>query len=414
MDNAVDAVDVVVVGAGLAGLQCARTLADAGRSVRVLEASDGVGGRVRSDRVDGFVLDRGFQVILTGYPALRAHVDLEALDLQPFSPGVTIRSDGRFVRLADPLREPLSAPQALRLVTPADAVRLLAWRRHLLATPGRQLADAPQQSTADLLAGRGFSRRLIDRFFRPFLAGTFFDPDLATSSRLTELVFRSFFRGEVAVPNRGMQALPEQLAAALPNQSIHLDTPVWAVAPGRVDTDAGSVRAGTVVIATDAPVAARLLGTRFPLDPVGRAATTLWFAAAASPVGGNHLVLGGDHDGPVTTVAVMSDVASGYAPPGRHLVAVSVLGDADPAVERTVRGQLSGWWGMEVADWDLLRADRITYAQPRMNPEDLPSVRRGVRVDDGLWLCGDHRDTASLQGAMVSGLRTARAILADG
>ena len=252
-------VDVAVVGAGLAGLMCARTLAAAGREVVVLEASHGVGGRVRTDEVDGHRLDRGFQVLLTAYPAVRAHLDLDALDLRAFSPGVTIRRGGRFVRLADPRREPTSALEALRVATPRDAVALLRWRHRLLTSTGPAVAAAPQQPTADLLAELGISERLQESFFRPFLAGTFLDPEMTTSSRFTSLVFRTFFRGEVAVPATGMQALPNQLAAGLPTGTVHLDTEVVGIDGDGVRTPDGHVAADHVVVATDAPAAAALL-----------------------------------------------------------------------------------------------------------------------------------------------------------
>ena len=410
-------VDVAVVGAGLAGLSCARTLHRAGRRVVVLEAGDAVGGRVRTDEVDGFRLDRGFQVMLTGYPELRVNVDLDALDPRAFSPGVTVRRGGRFRRLADPTREPSSALGALGVATPLDGARLLAWRHHVLSTPGQELATAPQSTTAELLEGRGFSRELREAFFRPFLAGTFFDDAMATSSRLTELVFRSFFRGDVAVPALGMQRLPEQLASELPAEGLRLSSPVDAIEPGAVVGGAGRVTADHVVVATEAPAAARLLGDRGEVRTTARATATCWYGTAVAPVAGPDLVLGADDDGPVATVAPMSQVSADYAPPGQHLVAASTanLPDLDDAgLDRMVRAQLRAWWGSPVDRWRLLRVDRIPYAQPRMDPSDLPALRREVRVDDRLWVCGDHRDTASLQGAMVSGRRTAEAILAAG
>ncbi len=406
--------DVVVVGAGLAGLNCARHLVRAGRSVAVVEAGHAVGGRVRTDVVDGFLLDRGFQVLLTHYPELQADIDLDALALQSFSPGVTVRRDGGFVRMADPTREPVSAPRALRLASPLDGLRLLGWRRRVLQRPGHLLAEDPQTSVAELLDERGFSDDLVEGFFRPFIAGTFFDDDLATSSRLVELVFRSFFRGRVTVPSGGMQRLPEQVAAALPDDAITLTSPVVEVGSGRALTADQEFLGEHVVVATDAPAAASLLGDRADVRTSARGGVTLYYAAEVSPVGGPHLVLDGD-GGPVTTVAVMSDVAPSYAPAGRHLVSVSVTGIPDldeSGLDHLVRTQLRGWWGRVVGSWDLLRVDRIPYAQPRMDPPDLETLRRPVRVDDATWVCGDHRDTASLQGALVSGRRTAEAILA--
>ena len=223
--------DVVIVGAGLAGLACAARLHERGHDVLVLEASDAVGGRVRTDEVEGFLLDRGFQVLLTAYPAARRWFDADDLDLRAFAPGVVVHGGGRVVRFADPFRAPFAAARSLLgpTVTLADAFRLLIWRRAILVRSGRRVAQRPQVTTAERLAEVGFSRGIIDGFFRPFLAGTFFDPDLTTSSRVTELVFRCFFRGDVAVPARGMGQLGQQLVRRLPPDAVRLGTPVRRV-----------------------------------------------------------------------------------------------------------------------------------------------------------------------------------------
>ena len=411
--------DVVVVGAGLAGLTCAVKLHEAGRSVVVLEAGDAVGGRVRTDEVDGFLLDRGFQVLLTGYPAAQRLFDYEALELRAFSPGVSIRHRGRFRRLADPLQDPVGGARSAfaPVATLADGLRLLAWRRSVLSPSGPQVAARDQVPTHERLRSRGFSPTITASFFRPFLAGTFFDPGMATSSRVTELVFRSFFRGQVAVPARGMQRLPEQLASRLPDGSIQLGQRVTAVSDGRVTTaDGGVVTSEHAVVATDGPVAATLLGDRLTDGPApGRGTVTLYYVAARSPVGAPDLVLDADAGGPVNNVAVMSDVAPRYAPAGRSLISVSVVGLPDQTesdLDRAVREQLFGWYRGQVHDWEHLASYRIPYAQPRQDVADLPTLAREVRVAERTWVCGDHRDTASIQGALVSGRRTAEAILA--
>ena len=412
--------DVVVVGAGLAGLTCAATLQAAGRDVRVLEAADGVGGRVRTDLVDGYRLDRGFQVLLTGYPAARTWFDYPQLDLQAFSPGVRIRRGGKFHRLADPFQAPVSAATSVLspITTIPDGLRLLAWRRSVLAPAGQQVAARGQVPTAQLLDERGFSEAITAGFFSPFLAGTFFDPEMTTSSRVTELVFRSFFNGDVSVPALGMQQLPEQLAARLPADTIHLGARVTAVRDGVVEiADGNPVTAEHVVVAVEGPQALELLGSRLPgtVAP-GRGTMTLYYVADRSPIGAPDLVLDADHEGPVNNVAVMSDVAPAYAPAGgRALVSVSLVGvpdEDDGVVDRRVRAHLTDWYGGEVADWRHLASYRIPYAQPRQDVGDLPTLAREVRVADRTWVCGDHRDTASIQGALVSGRRTAQAVLA--
>ncbi len=412
--------DVVIVGAGLAGLTCALTLRAAGREVVVLEAADDVGGRIRTDVVDGYRLDRGFQVLLTGYPAARRWFDLDALDLRAFSPGVLIRHRDRFRRLADPFQAPLAAAASITspVATVPDGLRLLAWRRSVLHASGPQVAARPQVPTAELLRGRGFSPAITAGFFGPFLAGTFFDPGMTTSSRVTELVFRSFFRGVVAVPALGMQQLPLQLAALLPLGTVRLGQRVTAVRDGQVDVhDDAVVTADHVVVATEGPAAARLLGERLSggVAP-DRGTVTLYYRAAEPPVHRPDLVLDADHAGPVTTLAVMTEVAPTYGPAGGDaLVSVSTVGvpaEDDVALDRAVRTQLSDWYGPGVAAWERVAAYRISHAQPRMQVEDLPTLAREVRVDERTWVCGDHRDTSSIQGALVSGRRAAEAILA--
>ena len=411
--------DVVVVGAGLAGLTCALTLRAAGRDVIVLEASDGVGGRIRTDVVDGYRLDRGFQVLLTGYPAARRWFDLDALDLRAFSPGVVIRHLGRFRRLADPLRAPLAgAASVLSPITSvSDGLRLLAWRHAVLHPSGQEVAGRAQVATAQRLEERGFSPAITAGFFSPFLAGTFFDPGMTTSSRVTELVFRSFFQGEVAIPALGMQQLPEQLAAQLPLDAVRLGQQVAEVGTGTVRTTNGAVlEADHIVVATEGPVALELLGERFPgaVAP-DRGTVTVYYRTPEPPVARPDLVLDADRDGPVNNLAVMSEVAPTYAPPGGEaLVSVATVGvpaAGDVELDAAIRAQLTDWYGEQVAGWERLAAYRIPHAQPRQDVEDLPSLAREVRVDGSTWVCGDHRDTSSIQGALVSGRRTAEALL---
>ncbi len=402
--------EVVVVGAGLAGLSCALRLQDAGVDVVVLEAADRPGGRVRTDVVDGFRLDRGFQVLLTAYPAMQ-HVDLDALDLRAFAPGVRVVDGTRTRRITDPRRDPTAVLDTLRVLGVVDALRLARWRRALLRSSGPAVAGRRAITVGDRFTELGLSRRAVHPFLGPFVAGIFLDDRQTTAAPLVELVFRTFLRGEVAVPAFGMQALPDHLASRL-YHPVRVGTSVREVGDRSVTLEDGTaIRAQHVVVATDGPAAADLLGDRIGPVPPGRGVSTVWYRVPRPPVRPPQLVLG-DGTGPVVTVAVLSDVADTYAPAGQHLVAVSALGTGHVGLDEMVRRRVIGWAGAGVAEWEVLRVDEIPWAQPRQTPADLPTLARSVRVDASTWVCGDHRDTASLQGAMVSGRRTAAAILA--
>jgi phytoene dehydrogenase-like protein len=408
---------VLIVGAGVAGLRCAQVLASRGVPVRVLEASDRVGGRVRTDPVEGFRLDRGFQVLLTAYPEVRASLDLPALGLGRFLPGALVRTAGRFERLFDPLRCPAEALAALRapVGTLPDKLRILAWRRRLAGVDVASVLARPSRSAREQLAAAGFSDRVVERFFRPFFAGVFLEAELATSSRFLEFAFAMFARGEAALPAEGMGAVPRQLAARLPRGTIRLEAVVDQVHEDGVLLEGGEgVEARAVVVATPAAAAVRLAPglAAAPSNP----ATCLYFDAPEAPPVGRALVLDGEGSGPVNHLCVPSAVCPSLAPAERALVSASVLGDCprtDAELEDAAREQLGRWFGGAVARWRLLRLDRIPEALPRQLPGPFAPAVREARLGPRRFVCGDHRDVASLQGAMASGRRAAEAVLAE-
>ncbi len=402
--------DIVIVGAGLAGLAAARTLSDAGREVLVLEATDGVGGRVRTDTVDGFRLDRGFQVALTAYPELARQLDLAALDLRPFDPGALVRAGDRFHAVGDPIRMPramLSSAFA-PVGSVADKARLARLLLRLRRADPRTLLRQPDGTTLDALRAEGFSPAMIDRFFRPLFGGIQLDPALTTSRRMFEVVLRCLAVGDSAVPARGMQAIPDQLAAHLADGTIAFDVPIVTIGDGTVTTKDGRVvRAGHVIIATEGPAAVALLG----LPPVGsRSVSCVWFAADEAPVAEKLVVLDGMDSGPALNLAVMSNVAPEYAPAGRSLIACACPGGGrDPELTAAVRDQMRAWFGAGADRWEHLRTDVIAHGQPESRPPFRP--RQSVAARAGVLVCGDHRDTPSIQGALFSGRRSAEAIL---
>ncbi|RMH50505.1 MAG: FAD-dependent oxidoreductase [Bacteroidetes bacterium] len=413
--------DVLIVGAGLAGLACARHLDRRGHSFVLLDAADAVGGRVRTDEVDGFLLDRGFQVLLTAYPEAQALLDYDLLGLRSFYDGALVYVGGRLHRVADPIRRPLAA--AATLLAPVgtleDKLRVARLRAALLRGSLTDLFDREETTTLDALRRRwGFSDRMIDRFFRPFFGGIFFDRDLTASSRMFEFVFRMFAEGRAALPAGGMEAIPRQLAAPLPPEAIRLNTRVRHVEPGRVTLDDGTtLEAPAVVVATEAPAAAALLGERAAIRPTAyRSTTCLYFSAETPPVPEGVLILDGEGTGPVNNVSVLTNVAPTYGPVGRALVSAVVLGDPaddDETLERAVRRQLLLWFGPAVQTWAHLRTYRIRYALPEQAPPFLTPPERPVRLGDGLYVCGDHRATASIHGALRSGRHAGEAVALD-
>ncbi|OZM71564.1 oxidoreductase [Amycolatopsis antarctica] len=402
--------DVVIAGAGLAGLAAAVTLHEAGLRVLVLEAGPEPGGRVRTDVVAGFRLDHGFQVLNPAYPAVRDLVDVDALRPGRFWRALRI-VDGDRSRL---LGNPLDSARALRDLWPPGAIRardlpaLAALSARDLAVAGGTLTGATDRPTHAELRRRGLSEEIVDGVLRPFLAGVFLEAELETSARFFHLVWRTFLRGTPVLPAAGMGALPAQLASRLPAGSVRCDTPVREVTAGatpRVRTDDGPVRAGAVVVATDGTVAARLLPGI--AEPAWKQVTTRYFGTGQAPLDEPVIVVDA-RGGPVVNTSVLSAVAPSYAPADAALVSASTLDpDAD---ERSIREHLAALYRTSARDWELLGTYRVPRALPAM-PAPHP-VRKPVRHSPGVYVCGDHRDTSSIQGALVSGRRAASAAIA--
>lgn len=404
---------VLIVGAGLAGLCCARRLWQEGHPCRIVEASDEIGGRVRTDEVDGFLLDRGFQVFLTAYPEAQRVLDFDALKLRKFEPGALIRYGGKFHRFVDPWRRPrhLLATATSPVASLADKLRIARFRRRVSKLSLPQLQARPEATTIERLRGEGFSDRIIERFFRPFLGGVFLEPELATSSRKFEFVFRMFGQGDAALPAKGMQAIPGQIAATLPEGTIRTNSPVDTVQRHEVVLASGEeVGAKAVVVATEAPMAAKLLDES--RQTASNSVTCVYFAAQRPPLHEAILVLNGEGDGPINNLCVPSRVAPSYAPQQQALISVTVLGHVntdDQQLILAVRQQLADWFDGESDAWQHLRTYRLRDALPfqtRLDPVEKPVSR-----SDGVFVCGDYLDLASIQGAMAAGRRAAENVI---
>lgn len=403
--------DVAVVGAGLAGLTAADRLARADLDVVVLEASDGVGGRVRTDRVDGFLLDRGFQVLNTAYPAARRILDLDALELREFDRAALLYVDDRRVRIGDPRRELLALPRAI--TAPIGGLRsktaLAAYAGATAGLPATRVKGRSDLPATEHWARRGMTGPVVDRLLRPFFSGVVLEEELTTSSRFVDLMLRMFVRGSSVVPGSGMQQIAEQIAARLPAGSIHINLPVRKADARRVSTDAGTVESRAVVVATDADSADELLGGASGRNE-WKGVTTIYHAAPEAPLATPTLLLDTD-DGPINNTVVVTAAAPSYAPDGRALVATSLVHGRQASFdENVVRERLAALYDTATGEWEHVATYDIPRGLPAMPaPHDF---RKPVRHGD-LYICGDYRDTSSIQGALVSGERAAAAVLAD-
>ncbi|MEX5296494.1 NAD(P)/FAD-dependent oxidoreductase [Kocuria sp. CPCC 205268] len=405
--------DVVVVGAGIAGLQCAHLLERHGLDVLVLEASDGVGGRIRTDVVDGFRCDRGFQVLNPAYTELRRGVDVAALGLQKFDAAAGVRRGGGIDVLADPRRLPSRLAGTLRspLVELRRLPALAAWLAPGLDPRARreEAQDRPWHDALDAAGVRGPLRELV---LEPFLAGVILEDEGRTSAAFVRELVGWFLLGTPGLPAGGMGALPEWIHDGLRSpavlgarvDSVERTAHGWAVGAG--DTVR---RAHSVVVAAEGPAAARLLD--LPQTPM-KGEATWWFAAESPPSELGCLVLPGESEGPLIDTAVVSNAAPSYAPGSRALIQATALlprGAALPA-EADVRRQLSTIWSTDAAAWDLLTVHEVRGALPEQPPGTVAD--RPAALGDGLYVAGDHRTTGSTQGALRSGRRAAEALLA--
>lgn len=418
---------VVIVGAGLAGLTCARELHRSGASVIVIESAGAVGGRVRSERdADGFVIDRGFQILLSAYPALKRQVDLDSLGSAAFDAGAVIWTGTRRIPLADPLRHPSSLMRDLTApVFPlADKLRLARWAGEVARASWDSSANAANER-ADELSGMaqlerlGFSSSFIRRFAQPFWGGILLDRSLSASAGVLDFTLNMFLSGSGVLPKEGVGAVPASIAADLPHDAVRLNTTVMGLvrenghATGVRLINGDTVQGSAVVVATDPPTARELTGIDvIPATPVG--CVTVYLTGSTDPGIGKKLMLDGTGASSVNHIAPLSTAQPSYAPAGKHLIAAVMLDEAmldrpDEDIGQRARADVTRMLGQPGA-WDVHRIVRVPFSLYHQEPgllRRLPGATTGV---PGLFLASDATVDASSNGAMLSGETAARAV----
>lgn len=407
--------NVTIIGAGISGLTAAVYLHQKGYQVQILEASDRAGGRIKTDLVQGFRLDRGFQVLLTEYPETKALLDYNSLNLKRFLPGATVLYDGGQFEIADPFRRPsaLFATLFAPVGSLKDKINTFFLKNKLVNLSIAEIFKQPEIETAAQLKKYRFSSKMIDRFFKPFFSGIFLENNLKTSSRMFDFVMKLFSEGDAAIPALGMEEIPKQLVEMLPKNTIQYNTKVAAIEKNTIICENGTlVDADTIIIATEALGLASHYISKSKQN--FHQVTTIYFEAECAPTQKAVVVLNASTQKKwVNNLTVLSNISDQYAPEGKVLISISYNGI--PAIDDTIlaqnmKAELKKWYGNQVDDWKLLKTYRINYALPNQEKVADELLHSEMKINDNLFICGDHLLNGSINAAMKSGRMVAELI----
>ena len=396
----------IVVGAGISGLSCALELEKNGYQVQILEKENHPGGRVHSDIVDGYILNRGFQVLQTGYPETKRLLDYKKLELCNLDSEVWIMNNNKIKKLYDPIQNPSSILKAAfsNVGTFWDKLHLLQLRQSTTSRSTDTIFQENEITSLEQIKNYGFSDSIINEFFKPLFGGAFLDSKLDTTSRMFKFVYKIFSIAPIAIPKYGMKSIPEQLEAKLESK-ISFNTNVIKLNNKNAFLENETLSADVIILAANHNSARQLIPS---IEEISWNSTSCYYFIADSPPFSSKVVLlNGNNRGEINNVFVPTNISKSYSPNNKSIISVSTIGLNNSETE--IRNELKNWFGNQTENWKLLHTYHIEQALPRMS---VPSISHSQYIN-GIHMCGDYLTSSSIHGSMYSGRMTAKQIISN-